>query len=51
MGDKDKESLIKVIDYSKKCDTCGRKMNIIDYMISSTCLDCCKKQHDKVAGK
>ena len=51
MGDKDIKSLIKEIDYSKKCDTCGKKMTPIDYLINPVCIDCCKKEHTKVVGK
>lgn len=32
------------------CEQCGREMNIIEYLIGSVCLDCCRKNQKEVAG-
>ena len=31
-----------------RCNQCGRAMNIVDYMVGRTCLQCCKSNHQNV---
>ena len=32
----------------KRCVQCGRKMNIVDYLVSSVCRKCAKRNHKKI---
>jgi len=34
-----------------KCDQCGKSMSIMEYIVCSVCLKCCKENHAKAIGK
>jgi len=42
---------IKGKNSTPRCRICGRKLNPVDALISGVCLQCAKRQHEKIAGK
>lgn len=39
------------MDNKYHCSQCGKPMSIMDYIIGSVCLKCCKENHAKAIGK
>jgi len=44
------EKLNKKIPWGKtyRCAQCGKPMNVVDYIVSPVCSECCKRNHQKV---